>query len=146
GYGESAAGREASRWTADGGMVGLGRLPGGSSGNTAHGVSADGSVVVGDSGSTAFRWDATFGMLSGRGILITQGLDPTGWRLDQATGISADGRTIVGVGLNPAGQQEAWIARIEAVTVPEPSSLTLFGIGALVGVAVLVRRRTNAHA
>jgi hypothetical protein len=34
---------------------------------------------------------------------------------------------------------------VSGVLVPEPSSLTLFGIGTLAAAAVLVRRRTKAH-
>jgi len=40
------------------------------------------------------------------------GLDLTGWRLYKATGISADGLTIVGIGHNPAGYVDSWIAVI----------------------------------
>lgn len=54
--GESA---EAFRWTSDGGMVGLGDLPGGRFDSFAIGVSADGSVIVGGGniadGTEAFR-------------------------------------------------------------------------------------------
>ena len=50
---------EAFRWTNDGGMIGLGNMPGGIS-STAFDVSVDGSVVVGRgtsaSGDQAFRW------------------------------------------------------------------------------------------
>ena len=42
----SSSGREAFRWTADGGMTGLGDLPGGTFSSDAYGVSADGSVAV----------------------------------------------------------------------------------------------------
>src|SRR5215467_5142666 len=52
---------EAFRWTAAGGLVGLGVLPGGEGGlSSALVVSADGSLVVGVSDSSAgrqaFRW------------------------------------------------------------------------------------------
>ena len=60
GQGNSASGYEAFRWTSEGGMVGLGDLPGGTFESSAWGVSADGSVVVGASnsasGDEAFRW------------------------------------------------------------------------------------------
>lgn len=54
---------EPFRWTAAGGLVGLGQLPGGTNGN-AYGVSADGSVIVGASAGKAFRWTLFGGMVS----------------------------------------------------------------------------------
>jgi probable HAF family extracellular repeat protein len=82
----SASGYEAIRWTAAGGMVGLGDLPGGGSYNAATAVSADGSVVVGVSqsalGTEAFRWTAGGGMV--------------GLGVGAATGVNADGSVVVG--------------------------------------------------
>ena len=96
---------------------GLGDLPGGSFNSAANAVSADGSVVVGqgtgDSGSEAFIWDAVNGMQSLQVVLEVQlGLDLTGWTLTDARGISADGSTIIGLGINPSGFSEAYIAVI----------------------------------
>lgn len=62
GYG----GYEAFRWTQATGMVGLGDLPGGIFDSKATGVSADGSVVVGNGTGfygTAFRWTQATGMV-----------------------------------------------------------------------------------
>ena len=42
----------------------------------------------------------------------------TGWELTDATGISADGRTIVGIGRNPGGDVEGWIADLDAPDDP----------------------------
>ena len=99
----------------------------------ANDVSADGSVVVGYSRSSfpggmddplgtptieAFIWDATNGMRSLQDVLTNDfGLGSTlaGWTLTQATAISADGLTIVGLGFNPDGRNEAWIATIDFV-------------------------------
>jgi probable HAF family extracellular repeat protein len=80
-------GREAFRWTAAGGVVSLGLLPGLTPQSVANGVSADGSVVVGESGSRAsdvhaFRWTAAGGL---------QDLGP-----GSALGVSADGSVAVG--------------------------------------------------
>ena len=46
GTGDMGSGDEAVRWTVDGGLVGLGRLPGGG-GTYAKAISADGAVVRG---------------------------------------------------------------------------------------------------
>lgn len=137
-------GIEAFRWMPASGMAGLGFLPDGRSDSSrAHGVSADGAVVVGMGSSPvgsaapfeAFIWDSTNGMQELDQLLAELGLDLTGWELESATAISADGLTIVGNGLNPDGDREAWIA-----TIPEPSTALLLGIG-LVGLMGLGGRR-----
>jgi len=73
-------------------MIGLGDLSGGSFFSLAHGVSADGLVVVGISdsalGEQAFRWTQPGGMV-GLGFL------PRGIESD-AFGVSADGSIVVG--------------------------------------------------
>jgi probable HAF family extracellular repeat protein len=75
-------------------MVGLGILPGFAY-SGASGVSADGSVVVGESsGIKAFRWTAGTGMV-GLGDI------PGGGNEVFATGVSADGSVIVGSGNFP---------------------------------------------
>jgi uncharacterized membrane protein len=137
GYNRSPVGfdvkTEAFRWTAATGMVGLGFLPGGYQ-EYAYATSADGSVVVGTvqgNGPTrAFIWDEVHGMRSLQDVLTSQGDDVTGWNLGSATGISADGTVIIGSAMNRAtGRSEAFVARITGV--PEPSTLALFGLGAL---------------
>ena len=125
---------------------GLGGLPGSFS-SSATGVSADGSVVVGNSNSAngheAFIWNSRQGMRSLREILTNDyGLDLTGWTLE-ATGISADGLTIVGTGLNPNNNVESWIARLNPQnnpSVPEPSSILGLGLFSLVG--FLIKKRS----
>jgi probable HAF family extracellular repeat protein len=116
------AGQEAFRWTAAGGMVGLGVLSGGSY-SEANDMSDDGSVVVGEgditSGSAqrAWRWTPAGGMRDLRTVLVNNyglGTVLTGWTLTAAFGCSADGRVIVGRGIDPAGQNESWIARLDA--------------------------------
>jgi probable HAF family extracellular repeat protein len=128
---------EAFLWTQAGGMISLGDLPGGIRYSTANAVSADGSIVVGW-GTTdahpeeAFIWDEINGMRPLQDVLVTDfGLDLSGWTLYQATGISSDGSVIVGYGRNPSGYNEAWIA-----TVPEPATIFLFALG-----AVILRRK-----
>lgn len=125
GYGQSASGREAFRWTAGEGMVGLGDLSGGAFESQAEGTSADGSIVVGQAstaiGYEAFIWDSVHGMRNLRDLLTNDyGLDLTGWTLNRATGVSADGRTIIGIGSSPSGYPDIWVA-----TIPEPATATL---------------------
>ncbi|MGK7929438.1 MAG: PEP-CTERM sorting domain-containing protein, partial [Spirulina sp.] len=72
-------------------------------------------------------------------------LDLTGWTLEEATAISSDGLSIVGIGVNPDGNEEAWLARLDSPSqVPEPSStvaiLTVVGTGLFA-----TRKRKNAH-
>lgn len=136
-YSTGSASFEAFRWTQETEMVSLGSLPGGTPQSTADAVSADGSIVVGNSnmlpsweGGEAFIWDAEHGMRDLHDLLIDDyGLEESlqGWTLQRATDVSADGRVIVGWGTNPAGQPEGWLA-----VVPEPSSTTLLGVALLV--------------
>ena len=125
---------EAFLWTESQGMLGLGYLPGGGW-SAAFGVSADGSVVVGSSGSAsgdyeAVIWDAAHGIRSLKDVLTNDyGLDLTGWTLERAHDISADGRVIVG-----------WANDAPFVAViPEPSSIVLAVIGLLGLLAYLWR-------
>jgi probable HAF family extracellular repeat protein len=133
---------EAFIWTQASGMRGLGDLPGGDFHSQALGASFDGSVVVGigaAAGSNqAFIWDEAHGMRDLATVLSTvYGLDLGGWTLWAAEAISDDGRTIVGVGRNPAGQGEAWLA-----VLPEPSVWTF----ALLGLAALAWRHRHSAA
>ena len=136
---------EAFRWDEMSGMVGLGDLPGGR-GSQATAISADGSVIAGVTSQDSrggrlepFRWTSTEGMQSLTALLIAEEIDLTGWELSRATGISADGLTFVGVGTNPDGRTEAWIARLDAESsgeeprsVPEPSVVVvLIGAGCI---------------
>ena len=97
----SENGTEAYRWTAETGIVGLGDLPGGTFYSWAHGISADGLVIVGESdyrgpvfqiasntASQAFRWTAESGMV-GLGTL-----PDALWSC--ATAASEDGSVVVG--------------------------------------------------
>jgi len=100
----------------------LGALFGGSS--RANDISADGSIIVGESDGHAFIWDEANGIRNLKYVLETQyGLDLSNWKLTSANSISADGRTIVGDGVYtvyaqlPDGSQwevfidsESWIA------------------------------------
>ncbi len=93
--------QEAFRWTASGGITGLGWFPGAANTvSSAQGVSADGSVIVGYSYTSAvhgnaFRWTSAGGMQD-LGTLASGGVS-------EATGISADGTVIAGSGSAPGG-------------------------------------------
>jgi uncharacterized membrane protein len=138
------------RWTAAEGMVMLNYLPADSGlmfeGGTAVGVNADGSIIVGSSTTDriwtgtgfqyvtdAWMWDDVHGTRKLADVLTELGVDLTRWHLSAATSISDDGRVIVGIGTNPAGFTEAWIA-----VIPEPASLSLLAFG---GLTMLRRRR-----
>lgn len=95
--------REATRWTINGGMVGLGTLAG-STTSRAWGVSPDGTVVVGDSstslGSEAFLWTSEDGMV-GLGQL-------PGSNSSSARYVSPDGSTVVGRSWFPFRESEVF--------------------------------------
>jgi uncharacterized membrane protein len=98
---------EAFRWTQAGGMVGLGTS------SVANAVNADGTVLVGYSvGIGAFRWTQAGGMESVQALLTAKGVSTTGWTLERAQGVSADGQVIVGIGTDPNGRTQGWIARL----------------------------------
>jgi probable HAF family extracellular repeat protein len=106
GGGEGPYADEAFRWTLQGGIEGLGFLPGGEA-SMALAVSADGRVVVGyshcDAGREAFRWTPAEGMV-GLGDL------PGGAFNSMAHGVSADGAVVVGAGATPSGDTACiWI-------------------------------------
>ena len=125
-----APGGEASRWTQADGMVGLGVA------GIAWDSSADGSVIVGHSDSgKAWIWDDTNGVRFIFDVLEADGLDLTGWTLKRATGISDDGLVVVGEGINPDGNEEAWIADLSFI--PEPTTCAL----ALAALCLAMSRR-----
>ncbi|HQU73354.1 MAG TPA: hypothetical protein PLG66_13715, partial [Calditrichia bacterium] len=96
---------EPFRWTASGGMVGLGSFSGIGFGGTAWDVSQDGSVLVGYStdgagDSWAFRWTAAGG-LTNLGSF-------TGNPPSYAYGVSDDGNVVVGKAVNGSFQAFRW--------------------------------------
>jgi len=138
-------GNEAVRWTiSDTGVsaVPLGDLPGGGFASNAAALSSDASVMAGSGttvhGSEAFRWTEVAGMQSIQHILSRLGVDMTGWQLYWVDAISADGSTFTGMGRNPDGNPEAYLAVIPPSYVPEAPA----DIAMLMGIAfMLVMRR-----
>jgi uncharacterized membrane protein len=123
GTGSGASGNEAFRWTEKAGLVALGR-PAGAGNLGVFDVSGDGSVMVGLGAGPSFEWDRAAVWDVARGwrdvkeMLVGEyGLDLTGWTLRGAYGISPDGSAIVGLGVNPAGQQEGWMAVVPGLSV-----------------------------
>ena len=93
---------EAFHWTADGGMVGLGDLPGGDPFSEGKAVSADGSVVVGRSvsalGLEAYRWTSDTGMV-GLGDLAGGPFN------SNVRAVTSDGSIIVGFSFSASGKE-----------------------------------------
>ena len=94
---------EAFRWTAAGGMEGLGFLPGGSVSSTANAVSGDGMVVVGSSRSADSGWDGEAFRWTADGGMVALGDFPGGDFQSEANAVSADGSVIVGYGISADG-------------------------------------------
>jgi probable HAF family extracellular repeat protein len=131
GMGSIASGPAAFRWE-DGVMTSIGTLAPGLT-TEAFALSADGSVIVGRSGTDAFIWDAIHGMRNLQDVLENEvGLDLGGVNLSSATGISADGTVIVG---------QSTIGGWRAV-IPEPATASLI---ALLMLATRGRRTRRAR-
>lgn len=112
--------REAFFWTEAIGMVPLGHLSGAERNSGAYACSDDGAIIVGGGDASiyptrAFLWTQSTGMIDLKDLLISQGLDLTGWTLTRAVDISGDGTTIVGWGRSPRTLREAWIAHVPAI-------------------------------
>lgn len=102
-----------------------------------QGISADASIVAGQSLTGAYFWTEGTGIVDLKSFLEQHtGTDLSGWDLGDVGGISADGSTIVGWGTDPFGFQEAWVA-----VIPEPVTL-LLGLGAIGGLSLRIRRRS----
>lgn len=95
GLGSSAAGFQPVRWTPDGGLEALVEQPSGGWRIRASGVSANGTVIVGQNMIGAFRWTQA----GGTARLSDQ--------YDVATAVSADGSVVVG-GVFPSFSWQAF--------------------------------------
>lgn len=128
GRSSSANGYEAFRWTAAGGMIGLG-IASGSTSSVGTSVSSDGAVIVGynsnDGGSVqqAFRWTASGGM-------TTLGSYPGPSTSSDARAISGDGTTVVGGNQSAAGTEAySWNATGGFTPLGDLSGGTMLGKG-----------------
>lgn len=137
----ASGGQVAFRWTPAGGMQSIGELAGGAEFGRAYGVSGDGNVIVGQTsdsrGNQAFVWTPQLGMRPLQDYLVSVGVNLTGWTLFIAWDVSSDGRWIVGQGVNPDGNQEAFLASLPltptaAVAVALPRA-SLRSVGDLPG-------------
>ena len=118
GWGTSAAGVEAFIWE-NGAIQSLGDLPDGSHYSVAMDVSNNGVVVgraTGLNGTEAFikrpAWNEVRSLREHLLNKYNLGAKLAGWSLYAATAIWDNGRVIAGVGVNPDGQIEGWIADI----------------------------------
>jgi len=111
---EGALPQRAVRSTDGGLAVSIGALSP-ADGSTALDVSADGSVIVGRSGSTAFVWTAADGMRSVQSVLTANGVDLGGFTLTSAKAVSDNGQIVVGTGTDPQGRQRQWMADVSVV-------------------------------
>jgi probable HAF family extracellular repeat protein len=155
GYGTSASGREAFRWTQASGMVGMGNLAGGAFESAAYGVNSDGTVVVGYGtsarGREAFRWTQANGMQRVADWLAAAGVPvATGYTMNEARGVSADGSLVVGTSDGPNGP-EAFIARVAgtgsgAITLSQlQASLGAVAIGGGMALSAVDTTLNGAH-
>ena len=104
-------------WTTSTGvMAPLGDFAGGAVESNALSCSADGRIIVGYGtsgvGQHAMIWTPRSGIQDLQTKLAAAGVNLTGWTLRQATGISADGTSICGIGVNPQGLSEGWVATL----------------------------------
>ena len=106
---------EAFRWSAGGGMAGIGDLPGGTFNSQASGVSGDGTLVVGPASTSSSPYNTSFRWTAGGGIT---GIVPTTFR---AFGITGDGHFAFGDNLGRAARldlQNGALLTIPHVPIP----------------------------
>ena len=87
-----------------------------------YAISGNGERIVGDNGGEnlgAFIWDGNGSPQGAVTAFVAERGKSTGaWHLGYATGISQDGYTICGVGINPSGKSEGWVAVLPPILHP----------------------------
>jgi probable HAF family extracellular repeat protein len=144
--------RRATLWHR-GTVVSLGTLPGDFT-SVALKTSRTGSVVVGSSSpnclacgaASAIIWYEGRGIFDLRDLLVKGGLSKQleGWTLTEANAVSDDGHVVSGIGINPGGQEEGYIATLCPISsIPTLSEWGVIGMGALLACLGLwaLRRR-----
>jgi hypothetical protein len=106
---------QATRWTQNGGIVGLGDgLSPGDKSSASNAVNANGSVGIGCSGLNGacnhlFLWTAAYGIKSVQARLTAKGVSTTSWTLTSSQGLSADGQVIVGSTMAFVPERFMWV-------------------------------------
>jgi len=121
---------ELFRWTQAGGLVALGAPAAYPGGVLLMGASGDGTVATFSS-----HIYNTSGFYSLDSVLTGAGLDISGWSQLITLGVSDNGNVLWGMGTNPSGFNEGWVATFDSgylAAIPEPS-----GIASLIGVLAL---------
>ena len=94
----------------------IGELPGGRPISIVEDASEDGRVIVGYSESsrrkTAFVWDKAHGMRPLKSVLMQYRVPTARWRLESALSISPNGRHIAGIGIDPQGNPQPYLATL----------------------------------
>lgn len=124
-------------WEQGSGIRSLSDFAGGQTLSRASDISDDGTLIGGwgseVTGRRAAVWLNGGPILSAQNYLLGLGITGLqGWRLTEVSAISPDGLTLAGVGINPAGLNEGWVAHI-----PSPGAGVLGGLS----VVMLSRRR-----
>ena len=92
-------------WTADNGMIDLGRLESNHDIAVAYSCNRNGTLIGGTSGIDesrtfdAFLWTREHGMLNLRDHLTSQGVDVSGWEFESVIAVSGDGSSAAGSGV-----------------------------------------------
>ncbi len=98
----------------------------------ANAVSNNGTLIAGtlgagpsQTGNEAYLWDSVNGARTVEDVLRGLGVtEVSGWQLTCVTDISGDGTIIAGLGVNPGGQPEGWVANVRPV--PAPASVFIW--------------------